>query len=114
MVLLYRNWSDVHKRLCLCATIELPRSLLIEGDVALCECENGMILSHAYVQTRHEMCTTLSDDNSSCWNHSPAEYLYTKALGLGIATVFRGTTCFFMCHIGKLWGIKQGYCIEER
>ena len=115
-VLLYGGWSRryIHVRLCLRTTIELLHSFLVEGDVARGKCENRVVFTHADVEAGHEMGATLSDNDSSRRDDFPTKCLYAQSLRLGIATVFRGTTCFFMCHIGERKGNKSAVLYRGR
>src|SRR5690349_3989773 len=70
----------------------------LERNLAVAKREKGMVLAHAHAFARPELGATLAHDHIAARNGFAAEQLDAQHLGIGIATVARGTAGFLMRH----------------
>jgi len=70
----------------------------LESDDAFYESVEGIVAAEADVFTSVELGATLADQDLSGLDHLAAEALHAQHFWITIATVFRTTTGFFMCH----------------
>src|SRR6202000_910527 len=77
----------------------------LERDLAVAKRVKGMVLAHAHAVARIELGAALAHDHIAAGDGFAAEQLHAQHLGVGIATVARGTASFLMCHTtGPLTG----------
>ena len=53
---------------------------LVEGNLTVCQSEEGVVTTHAYVLTRVETCAALAEDDVTCDDRLAAKLLYAEAL----------------------------------
>src|ERR1043165_1726086 len=70
----------------------------LERDSAVAECKQGMVLAHADAFARIEFGAALAHDHIAARHGFAAEQLDAQHLGIGVATVARGTAGFLMRH----------------
>ena len=70
----------------------------LEADRSGCGCEKGVVLAHADIGAREELCPALSHDDRACLYHLTAEQLYASVLRIAVSAVPRRALSFFMCH----------------
>jgi hypothetical protein len=73
-------------------------AFLIEEDIAISEGEKSVISSHANIRTGMPLGSALANEDVASDDNFAAEFLYAKALAVGVASVFDGTLSFFMGH----------------
>ena len=71
-------------------------AFLIEEDIAISEGEKSMVSSHANIRTGMPLGAALANEDVASDDNLTAEFLYAKALAVGVASVFDGTLSFFM------------------
>ena len=93
------------------ATVDVPASnmkksiaqiLVDEGYIKsfqiIDDGKQGIIRTLANINTRVNLCTTLTNENVASRNNLTVRTLYAKALCLGITAVLSGTYALFMCE----------------
>lgn len=70
-----------------------------EGNYAVGNSVERIILSDAYVKAGADFGAALTDDNVTDFGEFTGVQLGSKTLAVGIAAQFCGATCFSMCHI---------------
>src|SRR6185503_5164883 len=70
----------------------------LERDLTVAECKQGMVLTHADAFAGVEFGAALAHDHIAARDGFAAEQLDAQHLGIGIATVARGTAGFLMRH----------------
>lgn len=73
-------------------------ALGLKHDLAVNQCEQGVILAAANVGTGVELGATLANQDIAGIHFLAAKAFDAKTLGNRIATVSCTTACFFMCH----------------
>jgi hypothetical protein len=69
---------------------------VLELNLALNQCEQGIILTAAYVHTGMDVSASLADDDVAGDYVLTVSSLNTKSLGLAVTTVLGRTYTFFM------------------
>ena len=87
---LFGSGNDGHKGFVLAAFVEL--------DDAVAECEEGMVLTHAYILTRIVDGATLTDDDIASDAGLTTIDFDTQTFAFGFTTIAGTTDTFFMSH----------------
>jgi hypothetical protein len=74
---------------------------LAEGNLAIGQGKQRMILAHADILTGVEFGAALTDNDIAGNYAFPAKFFHAKAASCGISAVTGTTTCFFMSHIAS-------------
>lgn len=65
-----------------------------------------MVFTEPDVVARAELRSSLANENVSCENRFSSETFYSESLGIGIPTILRRSTTFFMCHFLVLLSVQ--------
>ena len=71
---------------------------MLELDGSVNKSIEGMILTHAHVQTGTMNCATLTTDDVASLSKLTTINFNAKTLAVRLAAVLRTTYTFFMCH----------------
>ena len=78
------------------AYIRFTFAFFAEGNRAVNQCEERVILADTYVLARIVDSTSLANDDVAGFNDDAVMAFYTKAFGFAITAVTRGACPFFM------------------
>src|ERR1700688_2435076 len=69
-----------------------------EGDLAIDEREQRVVLAHTDVGPGMYLGAALANDNGARGDRFAAVGLHAEPLGMGIAAIAGAAACFFVCH----------------
>ena len=80
------------------AYIRFTFAFFAEGNRAVNQCEERVILADTDIAARIDLGAALADDDRAALGVLTAEQLDAETAACRIATVARGAACFLMCH----------------
>src|SRR5947207_11067506 len=95
--------ETVTKRLLCCDRIDVYASAAsIEANIAVDQCENGVIPAEANIFAGQKFRAALANDDVASKHHFTAESFYAEPLANTVAAILNAALSFFVSHLKKL------------